>query len=45
MTAQDMNYHIDLHFSNRGGSAGRVDATRGSKHCGFEHARCLYIIR
>jgi hypothetical protein len=24
---------------NRGGSAGRVDATRGSKHRGLKHAR------
>jgi hypothetical protein len=26
-------------LGNRGGSAGRVDATRGSKHRGLEHAR------
>jgi hypothetical protein len=25
--------------ADRGGSAGRVDATRGSKHRGLEHAR------
>jgi ribosomal protein S9 len=30
-----VNYYI---LVNRGGSAGRVDATRGSKHRGLEHA-------
>jgi hypothetical protein len=30
--------YIFVYIPYRGGSAGRVDATRGSKHRGLEHA-------
>jgi hypothetical protein len=34
-----IHYSNKKNMTNRGGSAGRVDATRGSKHHGLEHAR------